>query len=610
MSMPAAFRLRWGERSVLARIGWVLGASFATLLLALLLLVLFFDWTWTRPVIQRQVMAWSGRSIDFDKLKLGLNAALEPTVELTGLRIQNAPWAADRPFVDAGTVRMAFAWRSLNGPLVIITRLTLIDATIDMERQADGLRNWRLSRPLDRGPGKVRILSIDATRSAARFVDGGLALEVNVRMSPLANTESSAVTNAPAAVGALPLVKQFDFEGTRNGQAFVGQAAVSEVLTFWETETPFAMRGHIDSGASRLTLEGTATDVAGLSRFDVNAHLKAARLTELRALVPMLHWPALALDVAARAEKHGGHWQASQIAATLGRTDVAGEASFEERGDATKRAVFTAKLTSAVAHGQDLRAMSSGQAGGDRHFEGLRSWDGDVQLQVGRIEDPSARWLQSLALTATLRDGQLRVEPFELGIAGGRITGSLNVATADSRADLQMEASAAGVRIARFNAAASGELHGQASLRARGDSAESLLKALSGNLRLALHGARIPRALDAKLALDGGAMLGAFLAGADTVPVPCAAAEFDFDKGRGRTRLLAFETERTLVTGEGVVSLPDRSIDLLLSPHRKTTSLLALDRSIRLTGPVAHPVVSLTEASKARAPSRCPDLRF
>ncbi len=604
--MTTAFRLRWGERSLIARIGLVLGASFA----ALLLLVLFFDWTWTRPAIQHQVMSWSGRSIDFDRLKLGLNAGLEPTIEFTGLRIQNAPWAADRPFVDAGTVHMVFDWGSLHGPLVIIKRLTLVDAQIDMERQADGLRNWRLSRPLDRGPGKVRILAIDATRSAARFVDGGLALEVNARMSPLASATSSAVTSAPASAGGLPLVKQFDFEGTRNGQAFAGQAAVSEVLTFWETDAPFAMHGHVDMGSSRLTIDGTATDVANLSQLDVNAHLKAPRPAELRALLPMLPWPALAIDATARLEKHGSHWQASQIAGTLGQTDVAGEASFEERSDATKRAAFNAKLTSAVVHGQDLRAMSAGHLGGDRHFEGLRTWDGAAQLQVGRVDDPSARWLQSLALTARLRDGQLRVEPFEIGIAGGRITGSLNVAAADSPADLRLEASAAGLHIARFHAAASGELHGQASLRARGDSAESLLKAVSGKLRLALHGARIPRALDAKLALDGGAMLSAFLAGAETVPVPCAAAEFDFDAGRGRTRLLAFETERTLVTGEGVVSLPDRSLDLLLSPHRKTSSLLALDRSIRLRGPVAHPVVSLADAGNAKAPSHCPDLRF
>ncbi|CAN5174372.1 AsmA family protein [soil metagenome] len=608
--MTPVFRLRWGERSLLARIGLALGGSLAALLLALLLLVLFFDWTWTRPAIQHQVMAWSGRSIDFDKLKLGLSAELEPTLEFDGLRIQNAPWAAERPFVEAGVVRMAFAWRSLDGPLVIITRLTLVDANIDMERQADGLRNWRLSRPLDRGPGRVRVLSVDATRSEVRFVDGGLALDVDARMSPLAGTAPSTATAQQTASGGPPLVKQFDFKGTRHGQAFAGTAAVSQVLTFWETGTPFAMRGHVESGASRLEIDGTATDLAHLHQLDVNAHLVVTRPADLSALIPMLLWPALAIDATARVQKHGGHWQASQIVGTLGKTDVAGEASFEERVDSTKRATFSAKLSSAVLHGNDLRAMSTGHLGGSRQFEALRTWDGDAQLQVGRIDDASLRWLQSLSLTARLRDGQLSVEPFELGIAGGRITGSLQMAAGDSPADVRLEASAAGLRIARFHAAASGELQGQASLRARGDSPKALLEALSGKVRLALHGARIPRALDAKLALDGGAMLSAFLAGAETVPVPCAAAEFDFDKGRGRTRLLAFETERTLVTGEGVVSLPDRSVDLLLSPHRKTSSLLALDRSIRLRGPVAHPAVTLADASNAKAPARCPDLRF
>ncbi|CAN5831961.1 hypothetical protein BH11PSE8_BH11PSE8_29690 [soil metagenome] len=608
--MTPAVRLRWGERSLLTRIGLGLLACVAALLLTLLLLVLFFDWTWTRPAIQHQVMAWSGRSIDFDRLQLGLTDALDPTVEFTGLRIQNAPWAAQRPFVVAGRVHMVFDWRSAHEPLVIIKRLTLMDAQIDMERQADGLRNWRLSHPLDRGPGRVRVMSLDANRSVVHVVDGGPRLELNARMSPRAGTVSATSASAASTVAGLPLVKLLDFDGTRNGQPFAGRAAVSAVLTFWDTGQAFAMRGHVASGASSLDLEGSATDVAHLRQIDVMTHLKSASHTELSALLPMLPWPALALDASARVEKHGKHWEASHIVATLGQTDVAGEASFEERSDANTRAALTAKLSSAVVHGKDLRAMFAGRKGGIRRFEGLRTWDGDAQFHIGRFEDPSARWLQSLVMTAQLRDGQLRVDPVELGIAGGRVTGSVQLAAGASPADLRVEASAAGLHIARLHAAASGELDGQASLQARGDSAGSLIEGVSGKVRLALHGARIPRALDAKLALDGGAMLSAFFAGAQTVPVPCAAAEFDFSAGRGRARLLAFETERMLVTGEGTVSLPDRSVDLLLSPHRKTVSLLALDRSIRLKGPVVHPAVSLVEASTSKAPARCPELRF
>jgi uncharacterized protein involved in outer membrane biogenesis len=50
----------------------------------------------------------------------------------------------------------------------IISRLVLVDAEVDLERQADGQRNWRLTQPEYRGPGKVRVLVLEAYRSRIR----------------------------------------------------------------------------------------------------------------------------------------------------------------------------------------------------------------------------------------------------------------------------------------------------------------------------------------------------------------------------------------------------------------------------------------------------------
>ncbi len=39
----------------------------------------------------------------------------------------------------------------------LVALLELKDADVDLERQADGLRNWRLNNPENRGPGKYLI---------------------------------------------------------------------------------------------------------------------------------------------------------------------------------------------------------------------------------------------------------------------------------------------------------------------------------------------------------------------------------------------------------------------------------------------------------------------
>ena len=103
---------------------------------------LAFDWNWLRPLIQHHVMARSGRSVQFDDLKVHFRNGLDPTFELRGLVIQNAPWASTRaPLIRAGRLAATVSWRTLGSDLKIVDRIELEDAQVDMERQADGLRN-------------------------------------------------------------------------------------------------------------------------------------------------------------------------------------------------------------------------------------------------------------------------------------------------------------------------------------------------------------------------------------------------------------------------------------------------------------------------------------
>ena len=205
---------------------WSRGRIALVVALACALLISVFEWTWFRPLIQHVVYERSGRSLDFDELHIGLTRSLEPTVQVRGLFIENAAWAAKRPLVRAGQVTFTFSWRSFSEDHVIVNRLVLVDAEVDLEHQADGLRNWRLINPEERGPQRVRVLSVDAQRSEVRFVHGRLDLDVETRISAL--EPAQALKGHPQ----LPLTKWLDFRGTRAGKAFAGQTAVSDVLTF------------------------------------------------------------------------------------------------------------------------------------------------------------------------------------------------------------------------------------------------------------------------------------------------------------------------------------------------------------------------------------------
>jgi len=259
----------------------------------------------------------SGRSLDFDELHIGLTGSLEPTVQVRGLFIQNAAWAAKRPLVRAGQVTLTFSWRSLSEDHVTLTRVVLVDAEVDLERQSDGLRNWRLIHPEDRGPQRTRVLSLDAQRSELRFVHGGLDLDVDTRISAL--EPAQALTGHPE----LPLTKWLVFRGTRAGKAFSGQTAVSEVLTFLDTATPFALRGQAQTARTRLKAEGIAADIVTLAELDLDLHLAANSLAELQPFLPTDALPASRpCVVEAHLNKVGAKWTGSRLRATIGHTDL------------------------------------------------------------------------------------------------------------------------------------------------------------------------------------------------------------------------------------------------------------------------------------------------
>lgn len=117
--LTAARRQRFGSpRARVAIVGVLLRVAF----------IAAFDGVWLRPLIQHHVHERSGRRIDCDALHLGFDRALQPTVTLRNLVVQNAPWAGPRPRVRAAEFGFTLSWASLFGDRATLTRLSLVDA--------------------------------------------------------------------------------------------------------------------------------------------------------------------------------------------------------------------------------------------------------------------------------------------------------------------------------------------------------------------------------------------------------------------------------------------------------------------------------------------------
>jgi uncharacterized protein involved in outer membrane biogenesis len=655
MSSTPSSSARLAARFASRRWLWTFGV-----LAAFIALVVAFDWTWFRPAIQHYVHERSGRRIDFDKLQIRITPSLDPVVTFRGLLIDNASWAAPRPLARAAEMSFAISWRSIGSERLIVNRLTMVDADVDMEMQADGLRNWRITNPEYRGPGKVWILTIDAQRSGVRFVNHAIDLDLATHITALAPVQT--IAEHPE----LPMTKWLVVKGSRGGAAFEASTAVSDVLSFRDTGDAFALRGTARTGRAKVDVEGTAADILQLKQFNVDMRATTPRIEEFKAFMPARaassSLPTLA-PIAAQAhlQRSGVEWKVSKLRATVGRSDVAGDVDFHEGSSAQDRPMLRATLNSSLIDTRDLVTLSEnpkhvtparpadaaelppGRLLTARVFDtsSLNQIDADVNLRIDEFFSPalvSAGPLKTQASAhATVKNGLLDVTAAEMRIAGGRANGSMKLDSSKHPAEVVMDwrftglqvdqlkrlsaASSAALSVAPSASSAasttssstsedsplSGDLDARVALRAHGDSLAALASAANGSVSAELRRASISKKLDAKLGLDGGALFRSWFAPQDRLQVTCSIMAIDFVAGQGKARRAQLETERTSVVGIGTIDLAHESFDLTLTPHRKTASLLALDRSVHAHGPWRHPAMSLVDPVPIATQGGCDD---
>ncbi len=583
-------------------------------LLALAALSLAFDWNWCRPLIRHFVMSRSGRSFEFDDMKVHFRAGLDPTIEFRGLTIQNASWATSKaPFIHAGHLAATISWRSLGSDLTIVNLIELDDAQVDMERLADGIRNWRITRPDDRGPPRVRVLALDARNSSLHTIHRGLDLELDASTTPLPMAEP--FEGHPE----LPLTKTLLFKGRFRDDAFDGSAHVSDVLAFGATPRMFSFKAQAQSGAVLLAASGLSNDVHALGDFDCDVKLSATGAGAAKPLPEILARlrPLLAQGHVA---KSGDRWTGSDVRVRAGQhtsaiVDAVFTGSFKSE---TPRRTLTATLRDAVIDLDDLSTLR-GKPSGDDHalsaqplpLDRLRDFDADIDLRPVRITGAEHGLVQSVRTHATLASGMLKLQALDATIADGHVVGSLQIDASHSPADVALDLNARGLRVDRLsatlaaNGALAGVVDGHAVLKSRGESARALVAAANGSVALSLaDGASVSKRVDAKLGLNGGEWLRTLFDKSARVPVQCAAVALALAHGVATPRRFVFETPDTALAARGSLDLANETVDATLTPAHKKLALLALDKSIHAEGPWHGVKFKLTPAS-GDAPERC-----
>ncbi len=609
-----------------------MGAIGVLALVAVLLVaaVLTHPW-WLASVVAKRLTETSGRPAAIGRIVVTWTPGGGLQVAMHDLDIANAAWADPAwPLIKArAMVARVAVGTTLAQRRPVIRELILRDARVDLERQADGLRNWRLRDPHDRRPGRFKVQALTAENSDVRFVHGGIALVLEARARPASAAAAPAtVPGAGSASASAPLPTQIAITARWRGIAASGDFTTGPTLTFLETAEPVPIRGRIVLPGVVADVDGRAADLFRAPLVDMRLALRAAAVEPVREAVrrarssagfdwaamreplvlpaaPSAARPRVLLDAQLHVEPR--RVALDSLRAHLGPSDIEGRIAWEheDRG----RVEVDARSDRVVL--EDLRDLARGWGGGDPdHVEGSspgskpdeatgRRWpDADIRYAAQRAHWNSGGTTHEagpVRVEASVRQRRVELKTLEFGLGGGRVSGSGALDGSATPPGGEATLTLRGLDLATLmphadaKHRATGRIDGSARLSARGSAWPEWLASLGGRADLALRDGTLPALVDAELGLQTLRIARHVLGAPRAVPLPCAALALEVNDGEVHVRRLVLDSDRTLTRGRGRIDLKARTLDLTLSGEAKGRALFVLDRSIRLHGQIARP---------------------
>ncbi|MES2883312.1 MAG: AsmA family protein [Pseudomonadota bacterium] len=566
--------------------------------LLLVLLVIFWDWNWFKPLVQKQASAALGRTVLIDDLDV--TPSWHPDVVLSGVTVANPDgFTADAaPLAAVRRVALRFGIRDLFSHRLRISSLDIDQPVATLAADAKGERNWTLVLPAsdpDAKPWDVQIAGLSIREGRYSLIDKALKADISGSVStaePKQKSESMILARA---------------QGRYNGEPFKASFTGGSILSLRTPENPYPVDFTAESGATRVVLKGTLLDPLKFAGARLRLLLQGPDLSALADFtqLPLPKTPPYKLegdlDYKARSILF------NNFKGVMGESDLAGDVSVRVQkprpvleGTVHSRQVRLADLSGLI--GGDPNAPAADAPGGDGrlipakpiNLPRLRAADVRLDFKGDHIigdELPFDR----LAFKLTIDDAVLRVSPADLGIGEGALRFYVTLDPRGEQFSLDATAELHRVDVSRLmqktGYQGSGRIGGSAVLKGRGRSAAELLGNGDGELKLAMAGGDFSALLLDLSGLDfGNALLSAIGIGKRT-EVRCLVGDFALVKGKLDTRSFVLDTGNTNLLLDGSANLKTETLDLRLRTQPKRANIARLKAPIYIRGTFADPSI-------------------
>ncbi len=590
-------------------------------LLALLLVgVLLPPLVWSeediKDSITKRLSKALGREVVIEG-ELDIDARWPLRVEFSELRIANLPerepqWMLTVP---RGLIRV--------DPLSLLfgrLKLPLIEAhgaELHLQRDAQGQGNWHFRRgdpkqpsssgdSQGKGPRFGRLRIYDST---VHVQDAQREVDIRAQVRTAAPAEAELDAPEPGVEDGL----RIEAQGRIQGRKFVASAQGDPPPVGNDRDGRYSLQAQARVGDTEARIEGHVNEPLRLRGLDLALTLSGPDLAELALLTTLPFPPTPPYEISGQVEHEGRTWRLADFAGRIGDSDLRGQFSVERGGDKPMlRANLRADLldlddlapllggTPATGEGEtaspEQRAAAQAEAEDDRvlpdqaavRVDRLQKVNAEVDFEAQRVE---ARLpIDDLVFKASLRDGQLQVDPFRFGLAGGDLDGKLGIdsqavpPTWRYRLDVESLDLRRLAQLPKTMREASGTVSGAVAIDTRGATIASALAQADGQGHIALRNGQLSGLLVEILGMDAAEALGLVLTEDQTVPVRCGGTRFVINQGVLESELLLLDTTDTHIHGGLRVDFARERFRLDLDAEPKDSSLFSARAPLKVEG--------------------------
>ncbi|HBC09492.1 MAG TPA: hypothetical protein DC046_18185 [Rhodospirillaceae bacterium] len=340
-------------------------------------------------------------------------------------------------------------------------------------------------------------------------------------------------------------------------------------------------------GETALTAAGSIADVIKAQGIDLQVAATAKDPAGLAKGLGVEIPPLPAVTASARVADKDGGYRLQDVDVKIGTSDLKGTAALNLGG---ARPRVSADLQSTLLDLDELLPKGDGKpappATDGRLFpadplplDGLKAVDADIGLAATRLRVNNMD-VTGLRLGVLLQGGRLTVKPLQATVSGGVISGEITLGADQAVPPLGINLNVAKLDYGKLAAAmgqkpvAEGTADVTLKVTGAGTSVRQLMAGLDGKLRVVSEKGRIDSTLLNVASADILSALPLVDSKGDK-DLRCAVVDFDVVKGIANAKALVLETGGLSVVGVGGINLRDETLNLVLEPRAKKTSLLS-----------------------------------